>query len=140
MKTKEFVRKHLWDGVLTLGLIALSCAVLAAYFWPVGEGNDVYAYVYVSAKIVRLQEGSDSIDLTKVDSGATYVIQGAMEGEKGLVTISVEPGRIAVKESHCPHQYCVKEGYISRPGQNIICAPNELLITLTGSTGEVWVG
>ncbi|MBN2537457.1 NusG domain II-containing protein, partial [candidate division WOR-3 bacterium] len=36
---------------------------------------------------------------------------------------------------------CVRTGWISRPGQMIVCAPNRLSVEVTGDTGldaETW--
>ena len=32
----------------------------------------------------------------------------------------------------CPDQICVKTGSISRSGQSIVCAPNRVVVTVTG--------
>lgn len=139
MTFNEFAKKHIWDGAVTLLLVLTSCAVLTYYLWPKNSTGDVYASVYVSAKKTDLVAGKSTIDLTTVTEGKTYTIQGKQEGKAGEVTISVEPGKIAIVSSGCKNQFCVRSGYISEPGQSLICAPNEILITLDGSTGEVYI-
>ena len=44
-----------------------------------------------------------------------------------------EPGRIRVSHSDCPSQDCVRTGWVSRSGGQIVCLPNRLIITITGS-------
>jgi hypothetical protein len=131
-KVKEFFSKHVWDLVLSLVLVASSSALLAYYFWPKPASDNLYAYVYISAKLTQLEKGSDFINLTSVKDEKSYTVQGKEEGDKGKMVITVKSGAIAVTESGCSNQFCVKQGYVSRAGESIICAPNELLITLKG--------
>lgn len=137
---KELFKKHVWDATLVLILAVVSCGVLAYYVWPRSANEDVLAFVYVSAKKQELEPGRDFIDLSRVGAKKNYLIQGKLKGESGRVVVTVEPGKISISESGCPNQYCVRSGAISRPGQTIICAPNEVLITLQGASDEVWVG
>lgn len=44
-------------------------------------------------------------------------------------------GRIRVINSDCSEQVCVKTGWISRPGQSIVCLPNQTMISLSGEGG-----
>lgn len=57
-----------------------------------------------------------------------YVVKGV----HGDVHIHVKDGAIAVVESNCPHQDCVNLGYIHTTGQPIICAYNQVTITIEG--------
>ena len=52
------------------------------------------------------------------------------------LTIRLEPGRVCIGESACPSQDCVHTGWISRAGEQIICLPNRLVISLTGGQQE----
>ena len=49
------------------------------------------------------------------------------------LTIRLEPGRVRIGESACPSQDCVHTGWVSRSGGQIVCLPNRLIITITGS-------
>ncbi len=46
--------------------------------------------------------------------------------------IEVKEGRIRVLKSDCPQKICVQTGWISKPGQTIICVPNKVLIEIVG--------
>lgn len=59
-----------------------------------------------------------------------YVVKGV----HGDVHIHVKDGAIAVVESNCPHQDCVNLGYISSTGKPIICAYNQVTITIEGDS------
>lgn len=55
-------------------------------------------------------------------------------GPLGTTVIEVEPGRARVRSDPGPHQYCVKQGWLSRANAVAICAPNHVSIGLTGKT------
>lgn len=52
--------------------------------------------------------------------------------ELGMV-VEFGQGRMRVVTSNCPAKICVKTGWISRPGQTILCVPNRTLFRMTGS-------
>ncbi len=56
-----------------------------------------------------------------------------LKGEKGRVVIEVKEGRVRVVESSCFQKICVTTGWINKPGQNIICLPNKVLVTIEGN-------
>jgi len=56
----------------------------------------------------------------------------SIEGDKGKVVIEVKDGRVRVVESSCFQKICVNTGWINKPGQNIVCLPNKVLVTIEG--------
>lgn len=58
----------------------------------------------------------------------TVSVQGAL----GLTVIRIESGRARVVSDPGPRQYCVKQGWLSRPGEMALCAPNHVSLSLTG--------
>lgn len=55
-------------------------------------------------------------------------------GPLGTTVIAVEPGRARVVSDPGPRQYCVRQGWLSRPGEIAICAPNRVSLQITGRT------
>ena len=55
-------------------------------------------------------------------------------GPLGTTLIAVEPGRARVVSDPGPRQYCVKQGWLIRPGEIAICAPNRVSLQITGRT------
>lgn len=53
-------------------------------------------------------------------------------GPLGTTTIAVEKGRVRVVSDPGPHQYCVRQGWLARPGEIAICAPNEVSVQIVG--------
>lgn len=56
-----------------------------------------------------------------------------IEGTKGMLKAEVKDGAIAVIESNCPHQDCVKMGFVSTSNHPIICAYNATYIVIEGT-------
>ena len=55
-------------------------------------------------------------------------------GPLGLTRIEVETGRARVASDPGPRQYCVRQGWLDRPNAIAICAPNEVSLTLAGTS------
>ena len=51
-----------------------------------------------------------------------------LQGKNGPFTVETQAGRIRIVESTCPDKFCVKRGWISSPGESIICVPYEVII------------
>ena len=49
----------------------------------------------------------------------------------GTNTLVIEDGKAYVKGSSCPDHICENKGKISKLGENIICLPNTVFITIT---------
>lgn len=55
-------------------------------------------------------------------------------GPLGQTRIAVEPGRARVVSDPGPRQYCVRQGWLIRPGEIAICAPNRVSLQIAGRT------
>lgn len=55
-------------------------------------------------------------------------------GPLGNTLIAIEPGRARVVADPGPRQYCVRQGWLSRPGEIAICAPNRVSLQIAGRT------
>jgi len=53
-------------------------------------------------------------------------------GPIGTTVIRIESGRARVVSDPGPRQYCVRQGWLTRPGEMALCAPNHISLTLTG--------
>ncbi len=50
----------------------------------------------------------------------------------GNLQLSVQNGRAKLRTASCKHKTCVKMGSIARPGEQIVCIPNEIRISVSG--------
>lgn len=58
-----------------------------------------------------------------------------VDGPIGKTTIEIEPGRARVLSDPGPRQYCVRQGWLTRPNAIAICAPNHVSLSLSGPAG-----
>lgn len=65
-----------------------------------------------------------------VDAFATF------DGPVGETTIEIRDGKVHVHDSDCRNKVCISAGWISRPGQWIICLPNDVVILVEGAVTE----
>jgi hypothetical protein len=56
----------------------------------------------------------------------------AVAGPLGTTQIEIAPGRARVLSDPGPRQYCVQQGWLSRPNAVAICAPNHVSLSLSG--------
>ena len=57
-----------------------------------------------------------------------YSVQGAL----GATVIEIAPGRARVLSDPGPRQYCVQQGWLTRPNAIAICAPSHVSLSLSG--------
>lgn len=67
------------------------------------------------------------------DDDATIYVQGPL----GVTTIRVEKGEVWIEDSPCREKICIKMGKIKRPGEQLICVPNRVVVELEGERGGV---
>ncbi|HJC40783.1 MAG TPA: NusG domain II-containing protein [Candidatus Intestinimonas pullistercoris] len=117
----ERSRPTLWDGLVVLAVLA---AAGALFFLLLPRGGN-----FLTARVVLNQEVVTEFPLSALTGTVTFDVPGA----EYPITIEAEPGRIRVSHSDCPSQDCVRTGWVSRSGGQIVCLPNRLIITITGS-------
>ena len=54
------------------------------------------------------------------------------------MVLLVKKGKIEVLHSNCPQGICKHQGWISRPGQSIVCVPNHVLIEIPGQAPSAY--
>ena len=58
----------------------------------------------------------------------------AVPGPLGITLVAIESGRARVVADPGPRQYCVRQGWLARPGEIAICAPNRVSLQIAGRT------
>jgi len=105
------------DRILIIGLVTVVSLFFVKLFFISSEGSEALIQVGNS----RTQRVSLRMD-RRIE----------IKGEKGKAVIEVKDGRVRVVESSCFQKICVNTGWIDKPGQNIICLPNKVLVTIEG--------
>lgn len=118
-------------SVLKKGDLGIFCLILflaggisLLLFRPEAEKKD--CVIYQNNAIIKTvplsADSSEEIEIT---------------GNYHLV-VEIKGNEVRVKESDCPNGVCMSTGWISKPGQVILCAPNRVLIQIVSNKeGEV---
>lgn len=107
------------DYILIVLLILVS--VGSFFFMRIpSSGTGKTAIVKVDGQIVK------EIPFTQENVGKHFVI----ESKYGRNVVEMEADRVHVIEADCPDKLDVKQGYIEREGQMIVCLPNRMTIEI----------
>ena len=116
MENKKLFRIQPADYVLAVLILAFFSAPLFSFFTAASGTRAVITKDNV--KVAELSLSKDS--MTKV----------------GGMLIEVKGGRIRVASSDCPKHICSHAGWISKPGQSLVCLPNKVLIEIPSKHGS----
>jgi hypothetical protein len=53
-----------------------------------------------------------------------------IQGELSAMVIGIRKSKVSVDSSGCPQQICVRSGSIAAPFQQLVCAPNHVLLEI----------
>ena len=109
---------------LDLVIMAACCIgfIVSVFALPVVSGNSDVA-IYRDGRLAARYP---------LDKDRDATIQGAI----GTMTVRIYQKSVRVVSSDCPEKICIMTGSIRRPAQQIICAPNHILITIGTSKGS----
>lgn len=116
------------SGDRIIMLLVLIAAAAALYqMKPTNSSTRIYAEVKIDNVI------QETIDLSSVSEPytKTYYTDGG-----GYNVVEVRKGMIRVVEANCPEQVDVRQGWISRPSQSIVCVPHRFVITIVSERGD----
>ena len=83
------------------------------------------------ADLAVIRSGGKIIAEFPLNTSKTFSVQGAL----GTTIIEIQAGRARVQADPSPRQYCVKQGWLTRPGALALCAPNQVSLSLRGDSG-----
>nr|WP_317282111.1 NusG domain II-containing protein [uncultured Sellimonas sp.] len=104
------------DWILIILILSAACAGFFLYSLGLSkDAGEVHIYVNGDEKA----NYSLSEDRTvKVNSGTNVV--------------EIRDGKVKMKEADCPDQICVRHKEISKNGEQIICLPNKVVVSVGG--------
>ena len=109
--------KH-WKRDILLILVLL---ILAAVLWIALRPGDVGSYAVVSIH-------GKEYGRYPLDKDLCIPI-----GEDEYNVLCITGGEVYISDANCGDYTCIRTGKISREGEQIICLPHQLIITITGS-------
>ena len=116
-------KKLLRNDLIVIGSLLLVAIISLVFVFAFKTKKNLLAKIYVQNAVV------ETIDLSKKED-KEYLIHGI----NGDLHVHTHDGAIAVVHSNCPHQDCVKMGYVKETNHPIICAYNAVCISIEGGT------
>lgn len=120
MQAKQ--RKRAAWGDMVVGLIVLMVAVILAVLLLPHSEQALTARVVLDEQVIlscRLDELEEPLRLP-VEGGYLLVLEISSKG-------------VQVLETQCPGEDCMHMGMISQAGEQIVCLPNRMVVSLQGN-------
>lgn len=105
------------DAIIIVLILSLSLALIvhAAFGSRVSSSKPIEASIYQDGKLVT------RLSLKEDQQSSLY---------DGKMLIEIKDGKIRVARSDCPHQVCVRVGWIAHSGEAITCVPYKSVIEI----------
>lgn len=114
------------DKILIVTVIIINILAL----WFVRNAAFNYGEKYISIQVNGEEIKKITFDKNMVGK------QIPIKTEYGYNLIEIGDEKVRVVEADCPDKLDVKQGYISRVGEVIVCLPNRLVIEIKGEAVE----
>ncbi|HQR51378.1 MAG TPA: NusG domain II-containing protein [Methylophilaceae bacterium] len=101
-------------------VFCICCVVVAVLFTTLWHNE--------AAGKLRIRAGDRVFATLSLDQQRTLRVPGPL----GISTIVIDRGRVRVASDPGRHQYCVRQGWLSKAGQVAMCLPNQVSLELLG--------
>ncbi len=108
-------------GVLLLGVLGLLLFFLL-HFWQANENS--YCIVTHERAIIAVVPLQSALP-------ESVVVNGDYHNE-----VVIENGQVQMAEANCPDKVCLHHTPIDTAGQSIVCLPNQVVVTISGTHPE----
>lgn len=120
--------KHLTKAdKITIVLVLVAALGLSAYYFIQSIQKSEVVVIEVNGQVEK------TFSLPQKEP-LDYRVEMAGGTEYNLVHI--EGNRVRVAEANCPEQVDVRQGWISKPGQALICLPHKLAVRIEGKNSN----
>ena len=111
-------QKPLIGDWLVIAASILAVILMFQQFWS-----------FAPASQLKIRQGNLVVGIYDLNQTRELHIKGPL-GESIIV---INNGQARFKQSPCPNQYCVHQGWLSHAGQVAICLPNQVSLQLLGA-------
>jgi hypothetical protein len=117
------LQRNKTDGVIVLLALFLIVSFISAIFALDTSDADKIRVIYNNQLIKEMALSYDEVFVMERKDYPLLL---------GKMIIEVSEGKVRVKEEESPRNYCSILGWVSNKGSSIICAPNNVVITVEG--------
>ncbi len=107
-------------------LLALILVVI--FIFAIGQ----YAFVSIGKAKRTIIIRSDGEIVQQIPLNETTETIITIKSKEGTITMQVKNGKVHIIESTCHDELCIKQGWISKAGESIVCLPNRISISIVG--------
>ncbi|MBN1981684.1 MAG: NusG domain II-containing protein [Chitinivibrionales bacterium] len=125
---------------MDLGIENLNTAATVPRTFTIGDGILIGCFCFLWwLSMPAIEQGRQSQLFIYKDNtlSAIYPLSQdrsfVIRGHQGAIVCSIEKKRVRVTSADCRNQICVKTGWIQSPFQQIVCAPNHILVVIRQS-------
>jgi hypothetical protein len=106
----------------------LALILVVVFIFAIGQ----YTFINISKTKRAIIIRSDGEIVQQIPLNETTEIITTIKSKEGAVTVQIKNGKVHIIESTCHDKLCVKQGWISRTGESIVCLPNRISISIVG--------
>jgi hypothetical protein len=114
--------------ILLLLAVFFAAITSALALWVYHQAPSATNAIHYAVVTVNNQQVA-RLTLTPGKTPESHIIQGP----NGSATLLTEAGRVRMLSSQCRDKICIKQGWISKPGESIICLPERIVVTIEGA-------
>ncbi|HHX23082.1 MAG: NusG domain II-containing protein [Tepidanaerobacteraceae bacterium] len=108
------------DKVLIIFILLIAFLIFTGFhIYGFGE-KKTYVLIEVDGKVQHKISLGDNGPKTKINVPVLY----------GENIVEIDRDKVKMYYADCPDLDCVRQGWISRPGQMIVCLPNRIVIKI----------
>lgn len=116
-----------WDIIIIVLLICLSFVPELVFGVMMGKNyNGTYAEITLDGKLYKKILLSEHSGETEIDVNTKY----------GYNIIKIKDQSIGIIDADCRDEICIKSGFISKPGQILVCLPHKLMVEIKGNDND----
>lgn len=110
--------------------IIIVCLLVLVSFLPLG----IFSYMQAKqtsgsgARVAVISVDNKRVKQVVLSGNIKTEEFNIRSGDGDINAIEVSDDRIRIKSANCPDQICVLTGFISKPGETIVCLPHRLVI------------
>lgn len=123
LATKELNRKKMNIAIVAVLAVVALTAFAAVTMLGAGTG---------AARQAVVQDADGNTLTLALDRDDTVTVTSSA----GTNVVQVKDGAVAVIEADCPNLDCVHQGAVSGVGQQIVCLPHKLVVSVEEVGGE----
>nr|WP_172256689.1 NusG domain II-containing protein [Saccharibacillus deserti] len=117
------------DLILIGIVVAAAVAFIAPGYWS-GEESEKN---HIENRVVHIEvDGKAYKTLPLTEEERLFTIRT----DKGFNQVKIHDGGVEMLDADCPDKLCLGFGFVTRPGQQIVCLPHRVSVFIGVESGE----